>query len=214
MKSKAALPDPTDLIPRTENQAILIALLENQPLIMALGPAGTGKTYLAVAHAVNLLCVGLVERIVVTRPMVPAEEDPGALPGDINDKFAPYFAPVVAILDQLLGKKLVRQLVGEGVIEIAPLAFLRGHTFSKCVVILDEAQNTTPRQMKLFLSRVGEKCQLLLTGDLDQKDIPGQSGLEDAVDRLAGLRELGLVEFTEDDIVRSALCKKIMKRYK
>lgn len=198
---------------RTTNQGYLISDLDRCELTFALGPAGTGKTYIAARKACEKLKSREIEKIIVTRPMVTAEEEMGFLPGETIDKFAPFFAPVREILEADLGKSYVENLVKLGKIEIAPIAFLRGHTFKNAFVILDEAQNTTPKQMQLFLTRIGEGAQVALCGDLQQCDIEGDSGLRDAVNRFGNLPEAGVVRFGIEDVVRSGLARKIVEGY-
>lgn len=213
MAKAIILPAPPPLTPRNERQREYQEALEMAQVVIGEGPAGTGKTYMAVSHAVSLLVEERVKRLVFTRPMVPAEDDPGALPGSIDEKFHPYFIPILEVLEQLLTPKLVRQLMMEKVIIVAPLAVIRGRTFHRSCMVLDEAQNTTPSQMKLFLSRIGERSQVIVNGDRQQSDISGPSGLADAARRLEGMAEVGHVVFQEQDIVRSELCRKIMQRY-
>lgn len=201
------------LSPRNAAQKELLNALENFQLTFAIGSAGTGKTFITTSYACELLKTEQIKRIVVTRPMVQAEEEVGMLPGDINEKFAPYFAPIREILDQHFAN--VDQMVKNRQIEIAPLAFMRGRTFNDCFVILDEAQNTTAKQMQLFLTRLGDYSRVCVTGDLDQVDLPDHvpSGLADAVQRHQNIPELKIVEFDPKDIVRSKLVKKIVANY-
>ena len=200
------------LSPRNPTQAELLNALENFQLTFAAGSAGTGKTYIATSFACELLKAERIRQIIVTRPMVEAEEKIGFLPGDVNEKFAPYFAPIREILD--LHFPNVDQMVKNRQIEIAPIAFMRGRTFNDAFVLFDEAQNTTPKQMKLFLSRLGDYARVCVTGDLDQMDIDGISGLEDAMERHANIPEIRVVKFEDKDIVRSKLVRKIMANYR
>lgn len=199
---------------KTEAQGHYLISMESNQLTFGVGPAGTGKTYVCTRYAADLLQNRQVDRIIVTRPAVEAGEGLGFLPGTIHEKFAPYFAPFRAVLDEVFGSSHVDNMIKLGKIEIQPLEYIRGLTFDNCVVILDEAQNTTPGQMKLFLSRIGEYSKVIVNGDISQQDIPGQSGLADAMDRLEGVKSVEIVEFDEDDIVRSGLCKEIIKRYR
>jgi phosphate starvation-inducible protein PhoH and related proteins len=203
------------ITPRTPNQARYLRALQGQELVFGLGPAGTGKTYLAVAVAVALLTKGEVDRIVLSRPAVEAGERLGFLPGDLREKVDPYLRPLYDALHDMLPAEQVLRRMSNGEIEIAPLAFMRGRTLAHCFVILDEAQNTTPVQMKMFLTRLGEKSRMAVTGDLSQVDLPvGQhSGLQDAVDTLAGVEGIGMVGFTEADIVRHRLVSRIVHAY-
>lgn len=199
---------------KTEAQGHYLLSMISNTLTFGIGPAGTGKTYVCTRFAADLLQRGEVEKIVVTRPAIEAGEGLGFLPGTIHEKFAPYFAPFRAVLDEVFGASHVDNMIKNGKIDIQPLEYIRGLTFDNAVVILDEAQNTTPGQMKLFLSRIGEYSKVIVNGDITQKDIEGTSGLLDAVDRLEGLRGVEIVEFEENDIVRSGLCKEIIKRYR
>lgn len=199
---------------RNEAQQTLLQHLSSRQLTFALGPAGTGKTYGATRFACELLEDREIEKILITRPMVSAEEDIGFLPGKVEDKFAPYFAPIREIMNDHLGTSHVQNLIKNRKIEIAPIGFLRGHTFKNCFVLFDEAQNTTPNQMRLFLSRIGDNSHVCVDGDLAQCDIQGDSGLKDAIRRFEKLPEVGVARFTTDDIVRSGLAKKILEGYK
>ena len=201
--------------PRTPAQARYLRQLQERELVFGLGPAGTGKTYLAVAVAVAHLTKGEVDRIVLSRPAVEAGERLGFLPGDLREKVDPYLRPLYdALYDMMPADQVLRRL-STGEIEIAPLAFMRGRTLTHCYVILDEAQNTTPVQMKMFLTRLGEKSRMAVTGDLSQVDLPpGQrSGLQDAVDTLAGIEGVAMVHFTDADIVRHPLVTRIVRAY-
>jgi phosphate starvation-inducible protein PhoH and related proteins len=200
---------------RSANQAAYIRALREHELVFGLGPAGTGKTYLAVATAVDMMMSGTVERIVLSRPAVEAGERLGFLPGDLREKVDPYLRPLYdALYDMLPGEQVMKRL-GSGEIEIAPLAFMRGRTLANAFVILDEAQNTTPVQMKMFLTRLGEHARMAVTGDLSQIDLPGgaRSGLRDALDTLAGVEGIAAIEFTEADVVRHPLVARIVRAY-
>ena len=201
--------------PRSAAQAQYLRQLQARELVFGIGPAGTGKTYLAVAVAVAHLTKGEVDRIVLSRPAVEAGERLGFLPGDLREKVDPYLRPLYdALYDMMPAEQVLRRL-SSGEIEIAPLAFMRGRTLTHCYAILDEAQNTTPVQMKMFLTRLGEKSRMAVTGDLSQIDLPpGQrSGLQDAVDMLSGVDGIGMVHFTEVDIVRHPLVTRIVRAY-
>jgi phosphate starvation-inducible PhoH-like protein len=203
------------ITPRTPTQARYMRALQNQDLVFGLGPAGTGKTYLAVAVAVALLTKGEVDRIILSRPAVEAGERLGFLPGDLREKVDPYLRPLYDALHDMLPAEQVLRRMSNGEIEIAPLAFMRGRTLAHSFVILDEAQNTTPVQMKMFLTRLGEKSRMAVTGDLSQIDLPiGQrSGLQDAVDTLTGVEGIGMIGFTDADIVRHPLVSRIVRAY-
>ncbi|MBC6405832.1 MAG: PhoH family protein [Rhodospirillales bacterium] len=202
--------------PRTLVQGRYIDSLRKNELTFGIGPAGTGKTYLAVAVAVEMLISGAVQRLILSRPAVEAGERLGFLPGDLRDKVDPYLRPLYdALYDMLPGDQVTNRL-GSGEIEVAPLAFMRGRTLSNAFVILDEAQNTTPMQMKMFLTRLGENSRMAVNGDLTQVDLPRgeRSGLAQAQQLLAGLDGLAFVEFTETDVVRHPLVMRIVHAYR
>ena len=190
----------------------LEALRHNQ-ITFAVGPAGTGKSYIATAYAAEQLYYKKIDKIIITRPAVEAEESLGFLPGELDEKYAPYLLPVKEILDQLLGKAFVEYCLKSGAIEAVPIAYMRGRTFDNAICIIDEAQNCTPNQMKLILSRIGENCKYIVDGDISQKDIKGTSGLEDAINRLSGIQGVESCHFLNADIVRSGMCKKIIQAY-
>lgn len=201
--------------PYSPHQAKYIQALGNNEMVFALGPAGTGKTYIAVAMAVAMFNAGKVERIILSRPAVEAGEKLGFLPGDLKEKIDPYLRPLYdALYDMIPGEKLTRYME-DGVIEVAPLAFMRGRTFSHAYVILDEAQNTTPTQMKMFLTRMGEGSRMVITGDLSQTDLPKdvKSGLGDAVRKIEGIEGIGTIRFNDGDVVRHPLAAKIITAY-
>jgi phosphate starvation-inducible PhoH-like protein len=200
---------------RSPNQGSYIQMLDRHDLVFGLGPAGTGKTYLAVAHAAQCLERGLVERIVLSRPAVEAGERLGFLPGDMREKVDPYLRPLYDALYDVLSPTKVERDLSTGVIEIAPLAFMRGRTLAHAFVILDEAQNTTRMQMKMFLTRLGEGSKMVVTGDPSQVDLPsGQaSGLEEAVRRLEGIKGIQTIRFTAGDVVRRDLVARIVEAY-
>jgi len=201
--------------PRSATQADYFRAIDNYDLTFAQGPAGTGKTYLAVAKAVELLVNGTVDRIILSRPAVEAGEQLGFLPGDMREKVDPYLRPLYdALYDMLPDAQVVKRLES-GEIEVAPLAFMRGRTLSNAFVILDEAQNTTAVQMKMFLTRLGENARMVITGDLSQVDLPRgiRSGLRDAMETLANVDGIGFVRFTSADVVRHPLVTRIVKAY-
>ncbi len=201
--------------PRSPNQAGYIRALRSHELVFATGPAGTGKTYLAVAMAVSLLLEGRVDRIILSRPAVEAGERLGFLPGDLREKVDPYLRPLYDALYDMLPAQQVMSRLSNGEIEVAPLAFMRGRTLSNSFVILDEAQNTTSVQMKMFLTRLGENSRMAVTGDLSQVDLPaGQlSGLRDAVDLLSRMDDVAFVRFTNVDVMRHSLVTRIVGAY-
>jgi phosphate starvation-inducible PhoH-like protein len=201
--------------PRSPGQLAYMEILQRHEMVFALGPAGTGKTYLAVAQAVAMLMAGRVERIVLCRPAVEAGERLGFLPGDLKEKIDPYLRPLYdALHDMMPGEQVLRRL-GNGEIEVAPLAFMRGRTLAHAFVILDEAQNTTEAQMKMFLTRMGEGTRMVITGDLTQIDLPPgvRSGLRDAVETLEGVAGIGFARFGVRDVVRHALVGRIVDAY-
>ncbi len=200
---------------RTPTQDRYLRLLEANDLVFGTGPAGTGKTYLAVAYSAALLERGQVDRLILSRPAVEAGERLGFLPGDMREKVDPYLRPLYDALYDMMPPERVERGLASGVIEIAPLAFMRGRTLANAAVILDEAQNCTPMQMKMFLTRLGENSKMVVTGDPSQIDLPpGQSsGLAEAVRLLAGLEGVGHAAFGEADVVRSALVQRIVRAY-
>ncbi len=201
--------------PRSANQAAYMKALRAHELVFGLGPAGTGKTYLAVAVAVDMLSTGRVDRIILSRPAVEAGERLGFLPGDVRDKVDPYLRPLYdALYDMLPGDQVMKRLAN-GEIEIAPLAFMRGRTLANAFVIVDEAQNTSVMQMKMLLTRLGENSRMAVTGDLTQVDLPPdqRSGLRVAIDTLAGIGDIAVVEFGAEDVVRHRLVACIVEAY-
>ena len=203
------------ITPRTAAQNHYIKELTRNDLIFSAGPAGTGKTYLAVAMAVSKLLAGDVERIILSRPAVEAGESLGYLPGDMKDKVDPYLRPLYDALHDTLPAEDVAKRIEFGEIEIAPVAFMRGRTLSHSFVILDEAQNTTPGQMKMFLTRLGEKSTMVVTGDPSQVDLlPGvDSGLQHAIKVLEGVEAVSVVRFTDRDVIRNPLVRRIINAY-
>ncbi|WP_223861399.1 PhoH family protein [Geminicoccus harenae] len=203
------------VVPRTPNQARYLEALQKNDLVLGLGPAGTGKTYLAVAAAVAAMKARTVERLILSRPAVEAGERLGFLPGDMREKVDPYLRPIYDALHDLLPEGRLERAIETGQIEIAPLAFMRGRTLRNAAVILDEAQNATPMQMKMFLTRLGENSRMVVTGDPNQSDLPHgvTSGLQDAVDRLSGIDGIAVVRFDASDIVRHPLVQKIVQAY-
>jgi phosphate starvation-inducible PhoH-like protein len=202
-------------VPKTVNQRVYLDLIERLHLVFGVGPAGTGKTYLAVAMAVSALLNKQVARIILTRPAVEAGERLGFLPGTLQEKIDPYLRPLYdALFDMLDGEK-VEKLMERNVIEVAPLAFMRGRTLNDSFIILDEAQNSTPEQMKMFLTRQGFNSRMVVNGDLTQIDLPlgRRSGLQDAVDVLSGVEGIGFVYFGEQDVVRHPLVQRIVRAY-
>ncbi len=203
------------IYPHSKNQAYYIKQLQQNEVVFALGPAGTGKTYIAVAMAVSMFNAKKVDRIILSRPAVEAGEKLGFLPGDIKDKIDPYLRPLYDALHDMMPSEKVMRYMETGEIELAPLAFMRGRTLSNAFIILDEAQNTTPMQMKMFLTRLGENSRMIVTGDLTQIDLPShsRSGLKDAVDKLGNIAGIEFANFKEKDIMRHPLAAKIVHAY-
>ena len=203
------------IAPRTPAQAAYMEMLSRHEMVFGVGPAGTGKTYLAVAQGVALLQAGRVDRIVLSRPAVEAGERLGFLPGDMKEKVDPYLRPLYDALHDMLPAEQVARRITSGEIEIAPLAFMRGRTLAHCFAILDEAQNTTPAQMKMFLTRMGEGTRMVVTGDPTQVDLPAgqRSGLAEALDVLGDVQGIGVTRFDERDVVRHPLVAKIVAAY-
>ncbi len=201
--------------PRSVNQALYIEALRETDMTFGLGPAGTGKTFLAVAMAVSFMLEGRVEKIILTRPAVEAGEKLGFLPGDIREKVDPYLRPLYDALGQMISMEQTERRLENGDIEVAPLAFMRGRTLSNAFVILDEAQNTSPMQMKMFLTRFGENCHMVVCGDPSQVDLPDgtPSGLYHAMEILQDIDDISFINFTADDVVRHPLVGKIVRAY-
>ncbi|GMM92868.1 PhoH family protein [Qipengyuania sp. MTN3-11] len=204
------------IVPRSAMQATYMRSLVRDDIIFALGPAGTGKTYLAVAQAVAQLITGSVQRLILSRPAVEAGEKLGFLPGDMKDKVDPYLRPLYDALYDCMPPEQVERRLASGEIEIAPIAFMRGRTLADAFVILDEAQNTTREQMKMFLTRFGQNSRMVVCGDPRQVDIPGgdrMSGLADAVEKLEGVEGFGTIRFTAADVVRHPIVGRIVEAY-
>jgi phosphate starvation-inducible PhoH-like protein len=203
------------IVPRSKTQAAYMEALGRDEMIFALGPAGTGKTYLAVAQAVQQLIGGSVDRLILSRPAVEAGERLGFLPGDMKEKVDPYLRPLYDALYDMLPTEQVERRIASGEIEIAPIAFMRGRTLADAFIILDEAQNTTPQQMKMFLTRFGMRSRMVICGDPKQVDLPnpGMSGLADAVTKLEGIPKIATVRFTSADVVRHPLVGRIVDAY-
>jgi phosphate starvation-inducible PhoH-like protein len=203
------------IVPRSKTQAVYMEALGRDELIFALGPAGTGKTYLAVAQAVQQLIGGSVDRLILSRPAVEAGERLGFLPGDMKEKVDPYLRPLYDALYDMLPTEQVERRIASGEIEIAPIAFMRGRTLSDAFIILDEAQNTTPQQMKMFLTRFGMRSRMVVCGDPLQVDLPnpGMSGLADAVGKLEGIPKIATIRFGAGDVVRHPLVGRIVEAY-
>ena len=200
---------------KTMGQRIYINAMKRNDLVFGIGPAGTGKTFLAVVYAAKQLRKGSVKRIVLTRPAVEAGESLGFLPGDLKEKVDPYLRPLYDGLNTVLGREQTQRLIERGVIEIAPLAYMRGRTLDDAFVILDEAQNTTHAQMKMFLTRLGFGSKMVVTGDQTQIDLPKgvKSGLKEAVKKLSGVSGISIMKMDQSDVVRHPLVSKIITRY-
>jgi phosphate starvation-inducible PhoH-like protein len=200
--------------PRSPAQSAYLEMMRQHPLVFGIGPAGTGKTYLAAAFAAHMLHEKQVDRIILSRPALEAGERLGFLPGDLKEKIDPYLRPLYDALFDVLGDQAGR-LIEQGIIEVAPLAFMRGRTLSRAFVILDEAQNTTQAQMKMALTRLGEDSHMVVTGDASQSDLPGGAavGLNEALSFLDGVEGVGVTRFTEKDVVRHPLVARIVAAY-
>ncbi|MBQ0162380.1 MAG: PhoH family protein [Treponema sp.] len=203
------------LYPKTQNQADYVKLLRTHDMVFCTGPAGSGKTFLAVAEALRLVLSKEKKGIVLTRPVVEAGESLGFLPGDLEQKIGPYLRPLYDSMESVLSKDTVKKLIENDIIETAPLAYMRGRTLNDCVIILDEAQNTTCEQMKMFLTRMGNGSKVFVTGDVTQIDLPKRcrSGLVHALDVLSGIPEIGMMQMSATDVVRNPLVKKIVQAY-
>lgn len=200
--------------PKTLNQAHYINELQSNDVVFGVGPAGTGKTYLAVLFAVRELKKNHIKKIILVRPVVEAGERLGFLPGDLKEKVDPYLVPLYDALNDCLGKEVVNKMIEKGIIEVVPLAYMRGRTLDNAIVILDEAQNATNNQIKMFLTRLGFNSKMIITGDMTQIDLPSQlSGLERALKLLQGIRGISVVTFEKHDVMRHPLVYKIVKRY-
>ncbi len=201
--------------PRSQKQMEYFDLVKKKQMVFCCGPAGTGKTYLAVAFAVSMLKSGAIEKIILTRPAVEAGERLGFLPGDLKEKIDPYLRPIYDALNDMLPFSEVLKKIESGFIEIAPLAFMRGRTLSNSFIILDESQNTTSVQMKMFLTRMGENSKMVINGDLSQVDLPSgtRSGLRESINILKDIKDIGFIEFSDKDVVRNPLVSKIVSKY-
>ncbi len=203
------------IYPKTKNQEIFLKQMKTKDIVFAVGPAGTGKTYMAVAYAVSLFVEGKINRLVLSRPAVEAGERLGFLPGDMKEKIDPYLRPLYdALYEMMPGEEIDRKMVNN-LIEIAPLAFMRGRTLNKSFIILDEAQNTLSTQMKMFLTRLGQDSKMIITGDLSQKDLPdnAKSGMQDAMEKLEKVKDIGFVHLNSSDVCRHSLVEKIINAY-
>lgn len=201
--------------PKTKNQCALVEAFRKNDLVFAVGPAGSGKTFLAVAEALRLVLSKKINSIILTRPVVEAGESLGFLPGTLEEKINPYLRPLYDSMNSCVSRETVHKLTENGIIEIAPLAYMRGRTLNNTAVILDEAQNTTSEQMKMFLTRMGENSKVFITGDVTQVDLPKRytSGLVHALKILRGIPEISIVELDGSDVVRSSLVRKIVEAY-
>lgn len=194
-------------------QGEYLEAIKSNDIIFGIGSAGTGKTFIAASYAASQLYHRMVDRVILTRPNVETGRGLGFLPGTLEEKYAPYLLPFDAIFTKSLGKGFYEYCLKNKDIEPTPLGFLRGSTFDNCIVLVDEAQNCTKEEMKMLLSRIGKNCKMILSGDTEQSDIP-DSGLEDAVNRLEGIHGIEVIEFLDEDIVRSEICKRIIMAYR
>lgn len=203
--------DPIE--PKNKNQERYISAIKTFQLTFGTGPAGVGKTWLCAALAAEALDNGETEKIIITRPAVESGESMGFLPGTLEEKFAPFLAPFREVLEERLGKSKVEYLIKRGIIEASPLSLMRGKTFNNSWIILDEAQNTTPAEMKMFLTRIGRDSTVIVNGDISQCDLRGPCGLEDAIKRVGYIPSVKVVTFTRSDVVRSGLVQEILEAY-
>ena len=203
------------IIPRSQNQKKYFELLNNKNIVFAIGPAGTGKTYLAVAKAVSCLQKGLIKKIILSRPAVEAGEKLGFLPGDLKEKVDPFLRPIYDALYEMMPYDQVEKKIENGIIEIAPIAFMRGRTLEECYIILDEAQNSTKVQMKMFLTRFGKNSKMVVVGDKTQIDLvtKNDSGLLDAEIKLKNVNDIGFIYLSDKDVIRHELVRKIINSY-
>ena len=203
------------IYPRTQHQAEYINLLQTKDMVFCTGSAGSGKTFLAVAEALRLVLSHKKNKIIITRPVVEAGENLGFLPGDLEQKIDPYLRPLRDAMEAIIPAETVRKLSESGIIEVAPLAYMRGRTLNNAVILLDEAQNTTCSQMKMFLTRMGDNSKVFVTGDPTQIDLPKKvkSGLVHSVSLLYKIEDIGFMELTAEDVVRNRLVKQIVKAY-
>jgi phosphate starvation-inducible PhoH-like protein len=203
------------IYPKTKNQEIFLKLMRSKDIVFALGPAGTGKTYLAVAYAVSLFVEGKINRLILSRPAVEAGERLGFLAGDMKEKIDPYLRPLYDALYEMMPVDEIDRKMMNNLIEIAPLAFMRGRTLNKSFIILDEAQNTLSTQMKMFLTRLGQNSKMVITGDPSQKDLPhnAKSGMQDAMEKLEKVNDIGFVHLNSSDVCRHTLVEKIINAY-
>ena len=203
------------IIPRSQNQKKYFELLNNKNIVFAIGPAGTGKTFLAVAKAVSCLQKGLIKKIILSRPAVEAGEKLGFLPGDLREKVDPYLRPIYDALYEMMPYDQVEKKIENGIIEIAPIAFMRGRTLEECYIILDEAQNSTKIQMKMFLTRFGKNSKMVVVGDKTQIDLVTKhdSGLLDVEIKLKNIKDIGFIYLSDKDVVRHELVRKIINSY-
>ncbi|NLW81723.1 MAG: PhoH family protein [Desulfovibrionales bacterium] len=214
-ESQFAVSPRKSICPKTVTQREYLHALRDVDLVLGIGPAGTGKTYLAVAVGVSLFLQKKIKRLILTRPAVEAGEKLGFLPGDLVEKVNPYLRPLYDALHDMLDYNRVQEMIGTGAIEIAPLAFMRGRTLNNAFVILDEAQNTSPEQMKMFLTRLGYGSRAVVTGDITQIDLPAHvgSGLIQAMEVLHGVQGVSMIHFTEEDVIRHPLVGRIVRAY-
>ena len=199
----------------SKNQNKFVDSCAHNDIVFVIGPAGTGKTFLSVVLAVKALKEKIIEKIVITRPVVEAGENLGFLPGDLQDKINPYLRPIYDSLEEILPKKKIKQFIDNGIIEIVPLAYMRGRTLKNSYILLDEAQNTVSSQIKMFLTRMGKNSKMIITGDITQIDLKSrkESGLVDAIKRFNNTEGIGIVQLKEQDVLRHKLVKKILSKY-
>jgi phosphate starvation-inducible PhoH-like protein len=205
--------EPKEIRPKSVKQQAYLDSITNNIITVGIGSAGVGKSYIALSYAAQQLELKNISKVIITRPIVEAGEKLGFLPGEMEEKTAPYMLPMLEILNKRLGKSTVDYYLKRGIIEFKPLAYLRGTTFDNAIVILDEAQNCSESQMRMFLTRIGEDVKVIIDGDLDQQDINERSGLADAIRRLVYVNKVGIIKFDVNDIVRSGIAKEIVMAY-
>jgi phosphate starvation-inducible PhoH-like protein len=210
-----SIPNGSKVFPRSYSQAVYVQGMDESEMVFGIGPAGTGKTYLAVAHALSEVLARRKRKLILTRPVVEAGESLGYLPGDLTQKISPYLRPLYDAMESLVPVETLRRMEENRIIEVAPLAYMRGRSLKECYIILDEAQNTTREQMKMFLTRIGEESKAIITGDITQIDLPRKntSGLLHATRVLGAIREIHFSYFSTHDVVRNPLIKKIIDAY-
>lgn len=215
VENRSIIANGKSIYPKSENQKLFISELYKKQVVFGIGPAGTGKTFLACSYALNKLLSGEVKKIILTRPVVEAGESLGYLPGDLSQKLNPYLKPFYDAMEYFISPVQIKRFEESGMLEISPLAYMRGRSITNSVILLDEAQNTTTSQMKMFLTRLGENSQAIITGDITQFDLPlrQKSGLVHAIELLNGINDISMVHFNSSDCIRSRIVRAIIQAY-